>query len=137
MPGGANAAVRQVAIWGTIGAFSPAHAPDPRSRLPIAIMSKLKSASLPASAQDGDSLIHYPCDFPIKVMGRNADGFADAVAAVVLKHAPDFDPSSMELRPSSGRNYLSCTCTIRATSRAQLDALYMALTSHPMVAVVL
>ena len=84
-----------------------------------------------------DSAIRYPCDFPIKIMGRNAAGFADAVAAVVLRHAPDFDVSSMELRPSTGRNYLSCTCTIRATSRAQLDDLYRELTSHPMVSVVL
>lgn len=83
------------------------------------------------------SLIAYPCDFPIKIMGANVDGFANAIAEVVRQHAPDFDPASMELRPSSKRNYLSCTCTIRATSRAQLDALYLALTSHPLVKVVL
>jgi putative lipoic acid-binding regulatory protein len=92
----------------------------------------------PISLPSGDqSLIVYPCDFPIKIMGSNVDGFADAIATVVLQHAPDFDPATMELRPSSGRNYLSCTCTIRATSRAQLDALYHALTGHPMVKVVL
>ena len=101
-----------------------------------AIMNTLKSASQLTSKPEA-SLIEYPSDFPIKIMGRNADGFADAVIAVVLQHAPDFNPASVELRPSSGRNYLSCTCTIRATSRAQLDALYRALTSHPMVAVVL
>ena len=83
------------------------------------------------------SLIEYPSDFPIKIMGANVDGFADAIAAVVRQHAPDFDPALMELRPSSGRNYLSCTCTVRAASRAQLDALYRALTAHPMVKVVL
>lgn len=86
---------------------------------------------------DGQSLITYPTDFPIKIMGANVDGFANAIAEVVLQHAPDFDPALMELRPSSGRNYLSCTCTIRATSRAQLDDLYRALTAHPMVKVVL
>jgi len=92
----------------------------------------------PISPPSGDeSLIAYPSDFPIKIMGANVAGFADAIAAVVLLHAPDFDPATMELRPSSGRNYLSCTCTIRATSRDQLDALYRALTSHPMVKVVL
>lgn len=88
------------------------------------------------SAADS-SAITYPCDFPIKIMGRNADGFADAIAAVVLQHAPDFDPALMELRPSGARNYLSCTCTIRAISRAQLDGLYRALTAHPLVKVVL
>ena len=92
----------------------------------------------PIPTPPGDeSLIKYPTDFPIKIMGANVDGLADAIAAVVLQHAPDFDPATMELRPSSGRNYLSCTCTIRATSRAQLDDLYRALTRHPMVKVVL
>ncbi len=85
----------------------------------------------------GDALWQFPCDFPLKVMGRNVDGFADAVAAVVRAHVPDFDAAGMELRPSSSRNYMSCTCTVRATSRAQLDALYRALTAHPMVKVVL
>lgn len=131
--------MREVAIWRTIGASFHAHAPDHGSGSPSSNMSKpkLKPVSRPAPAQDADRLIDFPCDFPIKVMGRNADGFANAIAAVVLKHAPDFDLSSMELRPSSGRNYLSCTCTIRARSRAQLDALYVELTAHPMVAVVL
>lgn len=92
--------------------------------------------SLPPIPHD-QSLIEYPSDFPIKIMGANVDGFANAIAEVVLQHAPDFDPAQMELRPSSGRNYLSCTCTIRATSRAQIDALYLALTAHPMVKVVL
>ena len=79
----------------------------------------------------------FPSDFPVKIMGRNVEGFADAVAQVVLRHAPDFQPATMELRVSSGRNYLSCTCTVRAVSREQLDALYRELTAHPLVRVVL
>ncbi len=79
----------------------------------------------------------FPSDFPIKIMGRNVEGFADAVAQVVSHHAPDFQPATMELRVSSGRNYLSCTCTVRAVSREQLDALYRELTAHPLVRVVL
>jgi putative lipoic acid-binding regulatory protein len=82
-------------------------------------------------------LLTFPTDFPIKVMGRRVDGFADAIAAVVLQHAPDFDVATMELRASSKGNYLGLTVTIRATSRAQLDALYLALTGHPLVSVVL
>jgi hypothetical protein len=84
-----------------------------------------------------DTLLEFPCDFPIKVMGKAADGFAQAVADVVLKHAPDFDAATMEMRPSKAGNYLSLTCTIRATSQAQLDALYRELTSHPLVKIVL
>jgi len=94
-------------------------------------------STLPPDAAETPGAIPFPCDFPIKIMGRNVDGFADAVAAVVLRHAPDYDVATMELRPSRERNYLGCTCTIRATSRAQLDALYRELTSHPMVSVVL
>jgi putative lipoic acid-binding regulatory protein len=84
-----------------------------------------------------DTLIEFPCDFPIKVMGKATDGFAQAIAEVVLKHAPDFDAATMEMRPSKAGNYLSLTCTIRATSQAQLDALYRELTSHPLVKIVL
>ena len=60
-------------------------------------------------------------------------GFAQAILDVVLVHAPDFDAASMEMRASSGGNYLALTCTIRATSREQLDALYTELSDHPMV----
>lgn len=83
------------------------------------------------------TLLEFPTDFPIKVMGKAVDGFAQAVLEVVLRHAPDFNAASMEMRASSGGNYLALTCTIRATSREQLDALYRDLTAHPMVKVVL
>ncbi|HLY96308.1 MAG TPA: DUF493 family protein [Sideroxyarcus sp.] len=84
-----------------------------------------------------DSLIEYPCDFPIKVFGEAKQGFAQAIATVVLVHAPDFDAATIEMRSSSNAKYLSLTCTIRATSREQLDNLYRDLTSHPMVKMVL
>jgi putative lipoic acid-binding regulatory protein len=84
-----------------------------------------------------ETLIEFPCDFPIKVMGLAQEGFVQAIADVVLKHAPDFDAATMEMRPSKAGNYLSLTCTVHATSKAQLDALYRALTSHPLVKVVL
>ncbi len=84
-----------------------------------------------------DSLIEYPCRFPIKVMGAMADGFADAMAEVARQFDPEFDPATMELRPSKGGNYLGVTLTITATSREQLDNLYRALTGHPMVKIVL
>jgi putative lipoic acid-binding regulatory protein len=84
-----------------------------------------------------ESLIEYPSAFPIKVMGANVDGFADAIAAVALQFDPGFDPATIELRPSSGGNYLGLTITITATSRDQLDELYRTLSTHPMVKVVL
>jgi len=56
---------------------------------------------------------------------------------IVLKHAPDFDPATMEMRPSRQGRYLSLTCIVRATSRDQLDALYRELCDHPSVVMVL
>ena len=84
-----------------------------------------------------DSLIEYPCDFPVKVLGHTQAGFAQAVLEVVKRHAPDFDDATLELRTSKRRNYLSVTCVIRATSREQLDGLYQELCDHPMVVMVL
>ena len=84
-----------------------------------------------------DSLIDYPCDFPIKVMGLSQLGFAQAVMKVVARHDPDFSAASMQMRSSSGARYISLTCTVRATSREQLDALYQELCDHPMVVMVL
>ena len=84
-----------------------------------------------------DSLIEYPCRFPIKVMGAMVDGFADALAEVAREFDPDFDAATMELRPSKGGNYLGVTITITATSREQLDGIYLRLTGHPMVKIVL
>ena len=95
---------------------------------------------LPPSSPPGDGsgeLMQFPMDFPIKVMGKRVDSFADEVVAVVLAHAPGFDPATLEMRPSRNGNYLSLTATIRAESRSQLDALYRELSSHPLVKVVL
>jgi putative lipoic acid-binding regulatory protein len=133
------------------------------------------------SSSEEPSLIEYPCDFPIKIMGRvghapdsgstkppasRPDGpldpddttfteglvqgvasvaaleqrrqeFTLAVLMIVRRHAPDFDETSLEVRTSRKNTYLSLTCTIRAVSRAQLDALYKELCEHPMVVMVL
>ena len=88
-------------------------------------------------ALDTESLIEYPCDFPIKVMGRTQAGFAQAVLGIVQAHAPDFDAATVEMKTSKGGKYLSVTCTVRATSRQQLDGLYQTLCDHPMVVMVL
>jgi len=84
-----------------------------------------------------ETLIEFPCDFPIKIMGARVDGFAQAVVEVVVEHDPGFDAATVQMRPSSKGNYLALTCTVRAVSQVQLDALYRALSSHPMIKVVL
>ena len=89
------------------------------------------------TAPNEESLIKYPCAFPIKVMGLKVEGFVHAMTEVAERFDPSFDARTIELRPSKGGNYLGVTLTVHATSREQLDDLYRALTSHPMVKVVL
>ncbi|MFZ6723585.1 DUF493 family protein [Undibacterium sp. Ji49W] len=84
-----------------------------------------------------ESLIEYPSDFPIKIMGPMHDEFAQTMVEVVTIHDPTFHAGKVEMRPSSKGAYLSVTVTVRATSREQLDNLYRELSSHPMVKIVL
>ena len=86
---------------------------------------------------ESESLVEYPSDFPLKIFGAQHPEFAQSVLEVVIKHAPDYDAASMEMRASRTAKYISLTCTIRATSRAQLDALYRELCAHPLVKMVL
>lgn len=91
----------------------------------------------PRPAAQKDSLIDYPCQFPIKVMGANAAGFVPALVLIARAFDAAFDESTIERRPSKAGNYLGVTLTVTATSRAQLDELYRTLSTHPMVKVVL
>ena len=84
-----------------------------------------------------DTLFQFPCDFPLKVMGRHTDDFRSIVLGIVQKHAGPVDISQLEERPSKDGSYLSLTCTFQAQSREQLDALYRELTSHEKVLIVL
>ena len=83
------------------------------------------------------SLISYPCAFPIKVLGAQADGFVEAIVAIAQRFDTGYDPATLERRPSSGGRYLGLTLTVTATSREQLDELYRTLSTHPLVKVVL
>ena len=80
-----------------------------------------------------ETLLKFPTPFPIKAMGKREDGFAQSVLEIIVKHAPDFDAGTLEMRPSKNGNFLSVTATINAQSKAQLDDIYRALTAHPLV----
>jgi len=84
-----------------------------------------------------DSLIEYPSQFPIKVMGVKVEGLVAAITHIAHQFDPVFDASTIELRESKGGKYLGITITVTATSREQLDELYRTLSTHPMVKVVL
>ena len=88
-------------------------------------------------SENDDTLLAFPTDFPLKIMGENREGFAPAMVELVQRHAPDFKAETLETRASSSGKYLSLTCTIRATSKAQLDALYREITAHPWVSMAL
>ena len=88
-------------------------------------------------SDEPQSLLTFPCVFPIKIMGRREDGFAQDVSEMVLRHAPDFHPETLEMRISKNGRYLSLTVNLNARSREQLDGLYSELSKHPRVMMVL
>ena len=84
-----------------------------------------------------DTLLEFPCDFPIKMMGAATDEFRSLALGIVTGHFGTLDPDKIEERPSSGGKFLGITVTVRAESKAQLDAAYTELTSCRQVLVAL
>jgi putative lipoic acid-binding regulatory protein len=93
------------------------------------------SVSIADSART--TLIEFPCSFPIKVMGLKVDHFVHTLTTIAKEFDPQFDAANIEIRQSKAGNYLGITLNVWATSQTQLDALYTALSSHPLVKVVL
>ena len=80
-----------------------------------------------------DSLLDFPCDFPIKAMGKSEENFDALVVGIVRRHCPDLLEGAVKSRLSRKGNYVSVTVTIQAESRTQLDRIYMDLTAHEKV----
>jgi putative lipoic acid-binding regulatory protein len=80
-----------------------------------------------------ETLFNFPCDYPLKVMGRHTDEFRSLVLGIVRRHAGEETDIHIAERPSKDGNYLALTCTFTAQSKAQLDALYSELTSCELV----
>ena len=80
--------------------------------------------------RDGDTLLKFPCRFPIKAMGRAGIGFDDLVIEIVRRHAADLDETQVTIRESRAGNWIAVTLVIEATSKAQLDAIYSDLSAH-------
>jgi putative lipoic acid-binding regulatory protein len=95
------------------------------------------SAPKPECIPPERSLIEFPCLFPIKVMGLDVEGFADAMTAIAREFDPQYDPATLERRGSSGGKYLGLTLHVTVHSRQQLDDLYRRLSGHDMVKVAL
>jgi len=79
------------------------------------------------------SLIDFPCDFPIKVMGLTEDTFAQTIISLIQSIVPEFNAANVEMRASSAGKYISLTCSVRVVSQPQLDDIYRLLSAHPLV----
>ena len=77
-----------------------------------------------------DSAIEFPCEFPIKIMGRDTPDFRGTVRAIVEKHAGDVADDRVQSTLSRNGRFVSVTVTITATSQQQLDAIYHDATAH-------
>ena len=84
-----------------------------------------------------ETLLTFPCSFPIKVMGERRDYFAQTILAAVEHLSGPLQADQVEIRSSRTSKYLSVTLIVQAQSKAQLDEIYRTLTSHPMVKLVL
>ncbi len=84
-----------------------------------------------------ETLLTFPCKFPIKVMGRSNLEFDLLVIDIVRRHVPDLFEQAVTTRPSKDGNYLAVTVIVEASSKQQLDAIYQELTSHPQVLIAL
>ena len=98
----------------------------------------MTTSNLPEEPENPqETLIEFPCGFPIKVMGETHADFSKEMIKAIQSVIASFDASQIEMRGSSGGKYISLTCTVYVTSKLQLDDVYRALTAHPMVKFVL
>ncbi len=84
---------------------------------------------------DSEELFDFPCEFPIKIMGIADPNFETMMVEIIQRHIGSFN--SVKYRNSNGGKYKSVTINFIAQSRVQLDSLYMELTQHELVKMVL
>lgn len=84
-----------------------------------------------------DTLLKFPCDFPIKIVGKNNSEFELFVLSVLRKHFLDLREDALQQRPSKNNHYLSITVTVHVESKEQLDAVYRELTASELSLMVL
>ena len=86
---------------------------------------------------DDDSLLQFPCAFPIKAMGLADADFDALVVQIIQRHVGDLAEGAVRSKLSRGGKYMSVTVTITARSRNQLDAIYRDLSGHQRVVMAL
>lgn len=85
------------------------------------------------SQQPQETLLEFPCEFPIKVFGKAGGDLKSIVLEIVRLHAPEVNEDNISTRQSQGGKYDALTVTINAQSKSQLDAIYQELTASPQV----
>jgi putative lipoic acid-binding regulatory protein len=78
-----------------------------------------------------DSLIEFPCDFHIKVIGIMSDTFSDSVINIIKQTDSTFNSSKIEMKPSQNKTYISLTCSVYVNNKKELDHIYSQLSTHP------
>lgn len=81
--------------------------------------------------------IEFPCDYPIKVLGRTCEEFHPTIIEVFERHAPGFDAETITMKSSSGGKFTSVTITIVATGKEQLGKLHEDLMATGLVSMVI
>lgn len=87
--------------------------------------------------KEGETLMEFPCDFTIKIIGKTSDQFEGEVIALVRKHFPNLGEGAVKMNHSKENNYLALSVTLRVESKPPLDNLYQDLTDSPLVIFVL
>ena len=80
-----------------------------------------------------ETIIEFPCEFPIKAMGRSDDDIKNAVLQIVSSHIKGFEEKYLKITASSNDRYISVTENIIAQNQEQLDAIYQDLSQHPKI----
>ena len=84
-----------------------------------------------------DTLLQFPCDFKLKIVGKSNSSFEETALAIIYKHFPATPNTHIQQAYSKNKKYLSLSVTVHATSQLALDALYQDLSSTKEVMMVL
>jgi len=87
--------------------------------------------------EEGETLLKFPCEFPVKAMGLACDELEIAVIEIINRHVDNLAEDALTMKPSKNGKYTAITITITAHSKQQLDAIYMELTACEYVAIAL
>ncbi|MDF1683183.1 MAG: DUF493 domain-containing protein [Legionellaceae bacterium] len=86
---------------------------------------------------EDSSLLKFPCDFPIKIMGKATEAFKNDIFAIINKHYPTLKKDAIQINTSKNGNFLAISVTVYAIDQSSLDALYQDLSQHPDIKMVL